>query len=93
MNWFRKMKIASKLGLGFGWVLALVVILGVFSLLQLSKMNAQRVDIGTNWLTKRTNISAVRLEAAATGRFELNYISATRQDQTEAEATAAAGTR
>ncbi len=34
MSWLKKMKIASKLGSGFSAVLALVVILGIFCLVQ-----------------------------------------------------------
>ncbi len=50
LAWFRKMKIAWKLGLGFGSVLALMSVLGIFSLVQLSHLNGNTVEIATNWL-------------------------------------------
>ena len=83
MSWFRKMKIALKLGLGFGGVLALVVILGIFCLLQMAKLNANVVDIGTNWMASITNLSQLRLDASKVRRWEMNYIFAT--DKTDAQ--------
>ncbi len=74
MAWFSKMKIASKLGMGFAAVLALVVILGVFSLFQLSKLNANVLDIGGNWLPSITYLSQLRFEASTVRRWELNYL-------------------
>ena len=74
MAWFSKMKIASKLGMGFSAVLALVVILGAFSLLQLAKLNANVLDIGTNWLASTTYLSQLRFDASTVRRWELNYL-------------------
>jgi len=70
--WFSKMKITSKLGVGFGVVLALVVVLGVFSLFQLSKLNANVLDIGDNWMASITYISKLRFDASKLRRWELN---------------------
>ncbi len=81
MTWFRKMKIAVKLGLGFGSVLALVIILGVFSLLQLSKINGSTVDIATNWLPSVRTIAELRFDTAALRRDTLNYVMATDKKQ------------
>jgi methyl-accepting chemotaxis protein len=73
MNMFSKMKIAMKLGLGFGTVLILTIVLGVFSLLQMSKLNAGVLDIGTNWMASITYISQLRFDASKERRWELNY--------------------
>ncbi len=81
VTWFRKMKIAVKLGLGFGSVLALVIILGVFSLLQLSKINGSTVDIATNWLPSVRTIAELRFDTAALRRDTLNYVMATDKKQ------------
>ncbi len=81
MTWFRKMKIAPKLGLGFGAVLVLVVILGVFSLLQLTKINGSTVDMATNWLPSVRTIADLRFDAAALRRDTLNYMIATDKKQ------------
>jgi methyl-accepting chemotaxis protein len=74
MTWFRKMKIAPKLGLGFGAVLMLMVVLGVFSLLQMSKLNANVLDVGTNWMASITYISQMRFDASSLRRWESNYL-------------------
>ena len=74
MTWFSKMKIAAKLGLGFGAVLALMVVLGVFSLLQLSRVNGNTVEIATNWLPSVKTIADVRFECAAARRWELSHV-------------------
>ena len=81
MTWFGKMKIAPKLGLGFGSVLMLVVILGVFSLVQLSKINGNTVDIATNWLPSIKTLGELRLDAADVRKDTLNYMVATDKKQ------------
>src|SRR6201986_1753477 len=81
MSWFRKMTIGLKLGWGFGAVLALVVILGVFSLVQLSKINGSTVDIATNWLPSVRVIAELKFDAASLRRDTLNYIVATDKKQ------------
>lgn len=81
MRWFTKMKIASKLGMGFGAVLALVVILGVFSVMQMSKLNGSTVDIATNWLPSVRAIAQLKFDAASLRRDTLNYIVATDKKQ------------
>jgi methyl-accepting chemotaxis protein len=73
MKLFSKMKIAPKLGLGFGVVLMLVVVLGGFSLLQMSKLNTDALDLGTNWMLSVTYIGQTRFDASKVRRWELNY--------------------
>jgi methyl-accepting chemotaxis protein len=72
--WFSKMKIAVKLGVGFGAVLILVVILGVSSLGKLAKMNGAASDLGTNWLPSVDILGKLRFGAATVRRHELNYL-------------------
>jgi methyl-accepting chemotaxis protein len=74
MNWFSKMKIAPKLGLGFGTVLLLMIVLGVFSLIQMSKLNANVLDVGNNWMASITYISQMRFDASSLRRWEGNYL-------------------
>jgi len=81
MTWFSKMKIAPKLGLGFGSVLALVVILGVLSLFQLSQINNNTVNIATNWLPSVRVVGELRFDTAAVRRDTLNYILSTDKRQ------------
>jgi methyl-accepting chemotaxis protein len=81
MAWLTKMKIGSKLGLGFGAVLALVFILGVLSLIQLSKINRCTVDVANNWLPSMRAIAELKFNAASLRRDTLNYIVATDRKQ------------
>jgi len=50
MNWFRNLKIAKKLYVAFGMLLALTASIGVFSQLRLAAVNEVSVDIRDNWL-------------------------------------------
>ncbi len=77
MKWFRNLKIGKKLGLGFGLVLVLTAGLGVFALLQLSKVNGSTVDIATNWLPGVRTLGKLNFDTSAMRRDTLNYIVAT----------------
>jgi methyl-accepting chemotaxis protein len=77
MKWFSKMKIGTKLGLGFGSILCLLVVLGVFSLLQVAKVNSNTVDIANNWLPSVKAVAQLRFDALSFRRNSLNYIIAT----------------
>jgi methyl-accepting chemotaxis protein len=81
VTWFSKMKVAPKLGLGFGSVLMLVVILGAFSLTQLSKINGSTVEIATNWLPSVRTIAELRFDTSTLRRDTLNYVLATDKKQ------------
>jgi methyl-accepting chemotaxis protein len=50
MKWFYDLKIAKKLILAFIVVLALTTVLGVLSIIQITKVNKASSDISTNWL-------------------------------------------
>ena len=83
MNSFNNLKIGKKLGLGFGVVLILMAALGIFSLLQVSKMNANVLDLGTNWMASITYLGQLRFDASSVRRWELNYFFAA--DKSEAK--------
>lgn len=74
MAWFRNLKIGNKLGLGFATVLAVTVVLGVFSILQLSKVNKSTVDIATNWLPSARALGELRYEVSLVRRGEKDCI-------------------
>lgn len=84
MTWLRKMKIAPKLGLGFGAILALMVVMGGISLLQLSKLNGNTVELATNWLPSVQALADLRFDCAAARRWELSQI--LNPDKTQAQA-------
>ncbi|MES2068876.1 MAG: methyl-accepting chemotaxis protein [Pseudomonadota bacterium] len=50
MKWFNNMKISSKLMSSFILMIALTVLLGVFSISKLIQVNHASTDIATNWL-------------------------------------------
>jgi methyl-accepting chemotaxis protein len=74
MSWFRDLNINKKLSVGFGIVEVLILTLGIFSLVHLSKVNADSVDIGTNWLPSIEVLGKLQLDASAMRRFELAHI-------------------
>ena len=73
MTLFSKMKIAPKLGLGFAAVVTLMIVLGVFSLVELSKLNGVALEVGTNWLPSIRALGQLRFDASKLRRWELNY--------------------
>lgn len=85
MSWFSKMKIAPKLGVGFGAVLMLVVMLGIFSVVQLSKINSSTVDIASNWLPSVKALGELSLATADLRKDTLNYMVATDKKQHDEE--------
>ena len=50
MNWFRNLKIANKLFLAFGLLLAMTAAIGVFAMMRLSAVNDVAVEIRDSWL-------------------------------------------
>jgi len=74
MAWFRNLKIGNKLGLGFATVLAVTVVLGVFSIQQLSKVNMSTVDIATTWLPSARALGELRYEVSVVRRGEKDCI-------------------
>lgn len=50
MNWLDNMKLGTKLYLAFTCVILLTGILGIFSIVQLAKVNAVVTDVTTNWM-------------------------------------------
>src|ERR1700751_4495636 len=74
MGWFRNLKIGAKLGVGFGAVLILVVLLGMLAMLQLSKVNASTTDLATNWLPSVQTLGTLQSDASSLRRWELYYL-------------------
>ncbi|HEY4556507.1 MAG TPA: methyl-accepting chemotaxis protein [Lysobacter sp.] len=50
MNWFRNLKIAHKLFLSFGLLLAMTAAMGVFAMLRLGAVNAIAIEMRDIWL-------------------------------------------
>lgn len=50
MQWFNRMKVATRLTVAFGVVLALTGILGILSAVQIDRVNQISTELETNWL-------------------------------------------
>jgi methyl-accepting chemotaxis protein len=83
MNALGNLNIGKKLGLGFGLVLVLATTLAWTGIFELSKINANTVDIATNWLPSVRILGQFATDAATERRYELAYLLATEQGQRE----------
>ncbi|EJL93458.1 methyl-accepting chemotaxis protein [Herbaspirillum sp. CF444] len=61
MKWFFNLKIAKKLLLSFSCVLLLTAILGIFSIVQLQKVNDASTEMATNWLPSIKTLGDIKL--------------------------------
>jgi methyl-accepting chemotaxis protein len=59
MDWFKNLKIGMKLLLTVVMVLVLTVGLGVFSIVQLGKLNSATVEIASGWLPSVQSLGAI----------------------------------
>ncbi|MES2207993.1 MAG: methyl-accepting chemotaxis protein [Pseudomonadota bacterium] len=85
MELFKNMKLATKVFGAFLIILGLLVGMGLYAILQLSKVNASTTDLATNWMP---SVRAVLVLKADTNRFrtlEFRHIIAT--DAAEMNAT------
>jgi len=73
MGIFTNMRIGMKLGLGFGVVVILMVVLGGWSLAQLSRMDSAASDLGTSRLPSVKIVGQLRFDASTVRRWELSY--------------------
>src|SRR5689334_21026553 len=74
MNAFYNLRIASKLLISFVVVLALTVFVGVFSVMQLSKVNQMSTDITTNWMPATRSLLEMKGLMARYRSMELQHI-------------------
>src|SRR5450830_753152 len=64
MKWFFNLKISKKLLLSFACVLVLSAVVGIFSIMQLEKVNQASTEISTNWLPSIQTLAALKLDLA-----------------------------
>ncbi|SCK60287.1 methyl-accepting chemotaxis protein [Variovorax sp. HW608] len=74
MKAFANLRIAPKLLVSFIAVLALTVVVGVFSIVQLSKVNAMSTEITTNWMPATRTLLEVKGLMARYRSTELQHI-------------------
>ncbi|EJN09978.1 methyl-accepting chemotaxis protein [Herbaspirillum sp. YR522] len=70
MKWFRNLKIAKKLLVSFVCVLALMAILGIFSIKQLDQVNRASTEITTDWMPSIRTLAELKLLLARVRSFE-----------------------
>jgi len=71
MRWFYNLKIAKKLILSFLAVIVLTVLLGIFSIIELVKVNQASTEIATNWLP---SIKVANQLQASMARFRISEL-------------------
>lgn len=81
MNFFRQLKIATKLGLGFFSILALMTVLGLMALSQMSKVNDQSTDIAKNWMPSINFINQMNTATSDYRIAELQHVLASKPEQ------------
>jgi methyl-accepting chemotaxis protein len=77
MSWFTNLRIGKKLALSFGLVEVLMIVLGVFSMVELSKVNGRTVDLATNWLPSVKVLGDIRFIISTERRLELFHLQRT----------------
>ncbi len=81
MSFFRDMKIATKLGLGFFSVLALMAVMGLAALSEMSKVNDQSTEISKIWMPSINFINQMNTATSDYRIAELQHVLATKPEQ------------
>ena len=68
MRWFNNLKIANKLAVAFGAVLAVTAGLGGFSMLKMSELNDNMTEISKNWMPACTATVGMKSSVNEIGR-------------------------
>src|SRR6201994_825119 len=80
MKWFSNLKIARKLTLTFGLVMAMMAGLGVFAIIQFSKLYEPTKAITSDSLPSIRVLGQISTDAGGLRRAELGYLLATAPD-------------
>ncbi|MFT7776663.1 methyl-accepting chemotaxis protein [Roseateles sp.] len=74
MKWFYDLKIAAKLVVSFVAVLLLTAGLGVFSVIELARVNQTATDLATNWLPAVKSAGDIRYDLARIRSEALQHV-------------------
>jgi methyl-accepting chemotaxis protein len=74
MDWFRNLNTGKKMAVAFGIIEILMIGLGVFSLVQLSRVNGTTEQIVDNKLPSVRLLGSLKYDTAAMRRSELSYL-------------------
>ncbi|UFS68786.1 MCP four helix bundle domain-containing protein [Geomonas sp. RF6] len=83
MKWFNNLRISGKILTVVFALLTLMVFLGIFSIVQLSRVNGSTVDMGTNWLPSVKTLGRISNVVATYRRSELLYLLSTKKEDME----------
>jgi methyl-accepting chemotaxis protein len=72
MGWFRNLKIGKQLAVAFGFLEVLMMGLGIFGLMQLSKVNDTTVQVMDRQMPSVKVLGALKYDASAVRRSELS---------------------
>ena len=81
MNWFNRLRLASKLGITFAAVLALTVLVGAISISQLAKVNDTSLRLSSHWMPGIRVIEDIKSQIARIRTRELQYIISSDQSE------------
>lgn len=74
MKWFYDLKIATKLLAAFTFILLTSVLLGIFSIVQLKKVNATATDLATNWMPSVEAANAVQFDLTTLRNILMQHV-------------------
>ena len=77
MNWFNRLRLASKLGAAFTAVLALTVLVGLISIYELGQVNDTSLRLSSHWMPGIRVIEDIKSQIARVRTRELQYIIST----------------
>jgi methyl-accepting chemotaxis protein len=85
MDILTRLKIGPRLLLAFGTVLALTLLVGLFSLNRIGRVNEATADLATNWLVAMRALGEYRSQVAAVRRAEALHVMSIQPQEMDAE--------
>ncbi|WP_284617951.1 methyl-accepting chemotaxis protein [Aquabacterium humicola] len=85
MKHLSRLKIGPRLMLGFASVLALTLVMGIFSIVSLGKVNDATGELATNWLPATRLLGKFGQQIATVRRVEARYIMTNRPEMAAAQ--------
>ena len=80
MKWFYDLRISKKLLISFILVLALTTTLGIFSIVQLGKVNQSSTDIATNWMPSVTTSLELKVLLVRIRTVQLQHVLSSKEE-------------
>jgi methyl-accepting chemotaxis protein len=81
MKWLHDLRLATKLGLAFASVLVLTTAVGVFSIMQLAKVNQTANELSARWMPSIRVVEDIKSQIARVRTRELQYIISSDQSE------------